>query len=81
MIYLFLLIGSFLLIKGADLFVDGFSSIAGILRIPWTAVSTNCSIEAGPYYSIVFGSERVAGHLINAGYSFVYPIRSQKEVQ
>lgn len=77
---IYLLLSVFLLAKGADLFVDGSSSVTGILRIPWTALSVNCSIEAGPYYSIVFGSERVAGHLINAGYSIVYPIGSQKEV-
>ena len=34
MMYLFLLIGFVLLIKGADLFVDGSSSIAGILKVP-----------------------------------------------
>lgn len=34
MMYLLLLIGFVLLIKGADLFVDGSSSIAGILKIP-----------------------------------------------
>ena len=34
MMYLLLLLGFFLLIKGADLFVDGSSSIAGILKIP-----------------------------------------------
>lgn len=81
MIYLLLLIGFFLLIKGANLFVDGSSSVTRILRIPWTALSINCSIAEGPNYSIVFGSERVAGHLINAGYSIVHPIGSQKEVQ
>lgn len=32
--YLLLFIGFFLLIKGADLFVDGSSSIAGILKVP-----------------------------------------------
>ena len=32
--YLLLLIGFVLLIKGADLFVDGSSSIAGILKVP-----------------------------------------------
>ena len=32
--YLLLLIGFFLLIKGADFFVDGSSSIAKILRVP-----------------------------------------------
>lgn len=34
MMYLLLLIGFILLIKGADLFVDGSSSIAGILKVP-----------------------------------------------
>lgn len=34
MMYLLLLIGFVLLIKGADLFVDGSSSIAGILKVP-----------------------------------------------
>ena len=34
MMYLLLLIGIVLLIKGADLFVDGSSSIAGILKVP-----------------------------------------------
>lgn len=34
MMYLLLLIGFILLIKGADIFVDGSSSIAGILKIP-----------------------------------------------
>ena len=34
MMYLLLLLGFVLLIKGADLFVDGSSSIAGILKIP-----------------------------------------------
>lgn len=34
MMYLLLLFGFFLLIKGADLFVSGSSSIAGILKIP-----------------------------------------------
>ena len=32
--YLLLIIGFFLLIKGADFFVDGSSSIAKILRVP-----------------------------------------------
>ncbi|MFB5664150.1 calcium/sodium antiporter [Alteribacillus sp. HJP-4] len=34
MTYILLLIGFALLIKGADLFVDGASSIAGLLRVP-----------------------------------------------
>ncbi len=34
MMYLLLLIGFVLLIKGADLFVDGSSSIAGIFKVP-----------------------------------------------
>lgn len=34
MMYFLLIIGFILLIKGADLFVDGSSSIAGILKIP-----------------------------------------------
>ena len=34
MMYLLLLIGFVLLIKGADFFVDGSSSIAGILKVP-----------------------------------------------
>lgn len=34
MMYLLLLVGFVLLIKGADLFVDGSSSIAGILKVP-----------------------------------------------
>ena len=34
MMYLLLPIGFILLIKGADLFVDGSSSIAGILKVP-----------------------------------------------
>ena len=34
MMYLLLLIGFVLLIKGAELFVDGSSSIAGILKVP-----------------------------------------------
>lgn len=34
MMYLLLIIGFVLLIKGADLFVDGSSSIAGILKVP-----------------------------------------------
>lgn len=34
MMYLLLLLGFVLLIKGADLFVDGSSSIAGILKVP-----------------------------------------------
>lgn len=34
MMYLLLLIGFVLLLKGADFFVDGSSSIAGILRVP-----------------------------------------------
>lgn len=34
MMYLLLLIGFVLLIKSADLFVDGSSSIAGILKVP-----------------------------------------------
>lgn len=34
MVYFLLLIGFFLLIKGADIFVDGSSSIAGVLRVP-----------------------------------------------
>lgn len=34
MMYLLLLVGFILLIKGADLFVDGASSIAGLLKIP-----------------------------------------------
>lgn len=34
MMYLLLLVGFFLLLKGADLFVDGSSSIAGILKVP-----------------------------------------------
>lgn len=34
MMYLLLLVGFVLLIKGADLFVDGSSSVAGILKVP-----------------------------------------------
>ena len=34
MMYLLLLVGFILLLKGADFFVDGASSIAGILRVP-----------------------------------------------
>lgn len=34
MMYLLLLVGFVLLLKGADFFVDGSSSIAGILRVP-----------------------------------------------
>lgn len=34
MMYLLLLVGFILLLKGADFFVDGSSSIAGILRVP-----------------------------------------------
>lgn len=34
MMYVLLLVGFLLLIKGADLFVDGSSSIAGILKVP-----------------------------------------------
>lgn len=34
MMYFLLIIGFFLLIKGADIFVDGSSSIAGILKFP-----------------------------------------------
>ncbi len=34
MMYLLLLVGFILLIKGADLFVDGSSSVAGILKVP-----------------------------------------------
>ena len=34
MMYLLLLVGFLLLLKGADFFVDGSSSIAGILRVP-----------------------------------------------
>lgn len=34
MMYVLLLVGFFLLIKGADIFVDGSSSIAGILKVP-----------------------------------------------
>ena len=34
MMYLLLLVGFVLLIKGADMFVDGSSSIAGILKVP-----------------------------------------------
>lgn len=34
MMYLLLIVGFVLLVKGADLFVDGSSSIAGILKIP-----------------------------------------------
>ncbi len=34
MVYLLLLIGFILLIKGADFFVDGSSSLAGILKVP-----------------------------------------------
>lgn len=32
--YILLIIGLFMLIKGADIFVDGASSIAGRLRVP-----------------------------------------------
>ena len=34
MMYFLLIVGFFLLIKGADIFVDGSSSIAGILKVP-----------------------------------------------
>lgn len=34
MIYLLLIVGFILLVKGADFFVDGSSSIAGILKVP-----------------------------------------------
>ncbi len=34
MMYLLLLVGFFLLVKGADIFVDGSSSVAKILRVP-----------------------------------------------
>ncbi len=34
MMYLLLIVGFVLLVKGADLFVDGSSSIAGILKVP-----------------------------------------------
>ncbi len=34
MMYLLLIVGFILLIKGADFFVDGSSSLAGILKIP-----------------------------------------------
>ena len=34
MMYLLLIVGFILLVKGADLFVDGSSSIAGILKVP-----------------------------------------------
>lgn len=34
MMYVLLLIGFFFLVKGADLFVDGSSSLAGILKVP-----------------------------------------------
>lgn len=34
MMYVFLLVGFFLLVKGADLFVDGSSSVARLLKVP-----------------------------------------------
>ena len=34
LMYVWLLVGFFLLIKGADLFVDGTSSIAKLLKVP-----------------------------------------------
>ena len=34
MMYLLLLVGFFFLVKGADVFVDGASSVAKILKIP-----------------------------------------------
>ena len=34
MMYLLLIVGFVLLIKGADFFVDGASSVAGILKVP-----------------------------------------------
>lgn len=34
MMYLLLIVGFVLLVKGADMFVDGSSSIAGILKVP-----------------------------------------------
>lgn len=42
MMYLLLVVGFLLLIKGADYFVDGSCAIARFLKVPTVVIGVNC---------------------------------------
>ena len=57
--YILLVVGFVLLVKGADFFVEGSSSVAKLLRVPSVIIGLTIVLELGMFLAKL-GRERVA---------------------